>query len=445
MTSRSPDDRRPQRRSPLVLLAAVTLLTGIGAGVAGMLLALLLHAVQHLAYGYSLHQLIGDESFLQGVMATTPSRRLLVMLACGLVAGLGWWATYRIGRPLVSISKAVSSSDPRMPMGSTLSHALLQIVTVALGSPLGREVAPREMGAAFAGWLAHRVGLSVSESQIMVACGAGAGLAAVYNVPLGGAVFVLEVLLGTFGWAALVPAVATSVIATLVARIGLGDSSQYIIPAFDSHTALVIWAVVCGPIFGMAAYVFTQIMSAAKAKAPTNGMLPVLSVINFLLIGCLALYFPQLLGNGKTPAAMSFDNHLTIELAAVLLALRVVITASSLRAGAQGGLLTPALANGALLAVVLGGVWNHFWPAATPAGAFAVIGAAAFLAASMKMPITATVLIFEFTGVNQEFLIPILAAVAGSVAAFSFCDRLKVAQVMQRRASPITQLTGSTN
>jgi H+/Cl- antiporter ClcA len=95
--------------------------------------------------------------------------------------------------------------------------------------------------------------------------------------------------------------------------------------------------------------------------------------------------------------------------------------------------------------VVLGGVWNHFWPVATPAGAFAVIGAAAFLAASMKMPVTATVLVFEFTGVNQEFLIPILAAVAGSVAAFSFCARLKVTQATQPRTSPITRLTGSTN
>ena len=118
------------------------------------------------------------------------------------MAGLGWWALYRFGRPLVSIRQAVKSDDPRMPLVSTTVHALLQIVTVALGSPLGREVAPREIGSALAGWLSRRAGLSVAQSRIMVACGAGAGLAAVYNVPLGGAVFVLEVLLGTFGWPA---------------------------------------------------------------------------------------------------------------------------------------------------------------------------------------------------------------------------------------------------
>ncbi len=95
-----------------------------------------------------------------------------------------------------------------MPILTTAVHAVLQILTVALGSPLGREVAPREIGAIFAGWLAHRAGLSVREQQVMVACGAGAGLAAVYNVPLGGALFVLEVLLGTFSLDVVIPAVA---------------------------------------------------------------------------------------------------------------------------------------------------------------------------------------------------------------------------------------------
>jgi H+/Cl- antiporter ClcA len=183
-----------RERSSLAALAAVTLLTGLGAGLGGMLLALLLHGIQHVAYGYSLTHVISSESFLQGVAGALPERRVLILTLCGLVAGLGWWSLYRFGRPLVSIRQAIKSDDPQMPLLSTAVHALLQIVTVALGSPLGREVAPREIGSALAGWLARRVGLPVAQSRIMVACGAGAGLAAVYNVPLGGAVFVLEVL-----------------------------------------------------------------------------------------------------------------------------------------------------------------------------------------------------------------------------------------------------------
>lgn len=411
-----------RERDSLPALAVVTLLTGLGAGLGGMLLALLLHGIQHLAYGYSVTHLISGESFLQGVSAAAPERRVFVLTLCGLVAGLGWWALYRFGRPLVSIRQAVKSDDPQMPLLSTTVHAVLQIVTVALGSPLGREVAPREIGSMLAGWLSRRAGLSVAQSRIMVACGAGAGLAAVYNVPLGGAVFVLEVLLGTFGWTALVPAIATSAVAALVAQMGLGNEHQYLVPSLTLSASLVVWSVVCGPIFGAAAWGFTEITKRSRAAAPKDWRLPVLSLLNFAIIGVLAMHFPQLLGNGKGPAGLAFDGGLTIGLAAMLLVLKVVITVSSLRAGAEGGLLTPGLANGALLAIVLGGLWSLIWPGAS-LGGFAVVGATAFLAASMQMPITAVVLMFEFTRVSQDFLIPVLFAVGGAYLGFQACAK----------------------
>ncbi|ASL42555.1 H(+)/Cl(-) exchange transporter ClcA [Burkholderia sp. AD24] len=411
-----------RNQGSLPALAAVTLLTGLGAGLGGMLLALLLHGIQHLAYGYSVTHLISGESFLQGVSAAAPERRLLVLTLCGLVAGFGWWALYRFGRPLVSIRQAVKSDDPQMPLLSTTVHAVLQIVTVALGSPLGREVAPREIGSMLAGWLSRRAGLSVAQSRIMVACGAGAGLAAVYNVPLGGAVFVLEVLLGTFGWTALVPAIVTSAVAALVAQAGLGNEHQYLVPSLTLSASLVAWSVVCGPIFGAAAWGFTELTKRSRAAAPKDWRLPVLSLLNFAIIGVLAMHFPQLLGNGKGPAGLAFDGGLTIGLAAMLLVLKVVITVSSLRAGAEGGLLTPGLANGALLAIVLGGLWSLFWPGAS-LGGFAVVGATAFLAASMQMPITAVVLMFEFTRVSQDFLVPVLFAVGGAYLGFQACAK----------------------
>ncbi|WP_321810869.1 chloride channel protein [Burkholderia sp. BCC1985] len=407
--------------SPFARMAAVTILTGVGAGVGGMLLALLLHAIQHVAYGYSLAHVVGTESFLTGVSQADAQRRLAVLVVCGLVAGGGWWALYRYGRPLVSIRRAVRAADPRMPFVSTTVHALLQIVTVALGSPLGREVAPREIGSLLAGQLAHRAGLTPADCRLMVACGAGAGLAAVYNVPLGGAVFVLEVLLGTFELRALVVAVVTSAIAAAVAWIGLGNEHQYTVPAFVLSTPLVAWSIVCGPLFGFAAYGFVRLTSRARADAPKGRLLPVLALVNFAVIGVLAMRFPQLLGNGKGPASMGFDGTLTIGLAATLLVLKVAIEAGSLRAGAEGGLLTPGLANGALLGVVLGGLWSLVWPGASIGGC-ALVGATAFLAASMQMPITAVVLLLEFTRANHDSLVPMLLAVAGSLVAYRFAQ-----------------------
>ncbi|HEF5869798.1 TPA: chloride channel protein [Burkholderia cenocepacia] len=423
--------------SPFARMAVVTVLTGIGAGLGGMLLALLLHAIQHVAYGYSLSHVIGSESFLSGVTAAEPLRRFAVLVVCGIVAGGGWWALYRYGRPLVSIRRAVRAADPRMPFVSTTIHALLQIVTVALGSPLGREVAPREIGSLLAGRLAHAARLTPDDCRLMVACGAGAGLAAVYNVPLGGAIFVLEVLLGTFELRALIVAVVTSAIAAIVAWLGLGNEHQYTVPAFVPSTPLVAWSIVCGPLFGFAAYGFVRLTTRARASAPKDGRLPVFAVLNFAVIGVLAMRFPQLLGNGKGPASLGFDGTLTIGLAAVLLALKVLIEAGSLRAGAEGGLLTPGLANGALLGVVLGGLWSVAWPGASLGGC-ALIGATAFLAASMQMPITAVVLMLEFTRANHDSLVPMLLAVAGSLVAYRFAQRLA-----ERRESEVATVSTS--
>jgi len=405
--------------TPFTKRLLATVLVGIASGFFGMFLAMLLHAIQHIAYGYSLNQIISDESFLEGVRASSAERRVTILMICGLIAGLGWWALYRYGKPLVSIAESLKSGKP-MPYLSTSIHALLQIVTIALGSPLGREVAPREIGAVSARWISSRLGLNPVEGKIMLACGAGAGLAAVYNVPFGGALFILEVLLCTFSWSALLPALATSAIAVIVSWIGLGNAPLYHVPELVIDYSLIIWALIAGPIFGYVAYWFIAVANKARARARHDWHMPIACFLNFAIIGCLAIYFPSLLGNGKSPAQIEFADAVSTGLSFVLLLLRMLICWSSLGAGAQGGLLTPSLANGALLAVVLGGFWRFFWPD-IPLDAFAIVGAVAFLAAAQKMPLTAIVLIFELTRIHMDFLIPIMFAVSGSVATANWC------------------------
>ena len=85
--------------SSLARLTIAIVLTGVGAGLGGMALALLLHLIQHVAYGYSIDQLNGPESFFQGVTAASPLRRVGVLAVCGVVAGCGWYVLYRFARP----------------------------------------------------------------------------------------------------------------------------------------------------------------------------------------------------------------------------------------------------------------------------------------------------------------------------------------------------------
>ena len=403
-------------------LILVTLLVGLAAGLGGTGLGLLLRLVQHLGYGYSLDTLTNRETFLAGTTAAPPLRRLIALVVCGGIAAVGWWLLYRFGKPLVSISKAISPNAPKMPLGTTLIHDLLQIVTVGLGSPLGREVAPRELAAALATWFADRAALSPETTRILIACGAGAGLAAVYNVPLGGTLFILEGLLGTFRPAAMVPALATCGIATLISWVGLGSEPQYTIPTFTVTTPLLAWSFVVGPVFGFAAFGFIRLARAAASRARKDWRLAAWSMAVFPAIGLFAMRYPQILGNGKSIARVGFDSNLGFALALALLALKVLVVVASLRAGAAGGLLTPGIALGVLVAILTSSLWNLGLPHLTP-GACALVGGAAFLASSMKMPLTSIALLMEFTHVDLAFLAPMTLAVAGSVAASQFARR----------------------
>ncbi|MBB3562781.1 H+/Cl- antiporter ClcA [Rhizobium sp. BK512] len=396
-------------------MGALAILTGIAAGIGGLSLALILHWIQHLAYGYSLQAIISPESFLQGVSNASPFRRLTMLGLCGLVAGVGWPVLARYGRPLVSVTAAVGKALRPMPVGETLVHGLLQIVTVALGSPLGREVAPREYGALFAQRVCALFGAPADELRILVACGSGAGLAAVYNVPLAAIIFVMEVLLRRVELKIVVAALLSCFVAAYVSRLGLGNEVQYPIPYFTSNGCLLLISLIVGPLVGGAGVFFRRWTSGCSARAATGLRQVAGSLIAFVIVGALSMIFPQLLGNGKGLAELAFTDNLTLGFAALLVLTKLLSITIVLRAGARGGLLTPGLSIGALLAIMIGALWNQWLPN-IDLGAVALVGAAAFLSCSMAMPLTAMLIAVEFTAAPATLYVPIAIGVLGASA-----------------------------
>lgn len=405
----------------LTRLIAVVL-TGLLAGLSGMVLALILHAIQHLAFGYSPGQIVSAESFLQGVTDSSWPRRFSAIVAGGAIAGFGWWLLGRYGQKRVSIASTVANPSVAMPAGTTTIHALLQIVTVALGSPLGREVAPREMGALGAGMVARKLGLMADETRTLVACGAGAGLAAVYNVPLAGALFSLEVMLLSFSWEKTLAAIITSAIAAWTATLGLGEESQYHFTSDILPHSFLWWAIIAGPILGAGAWLFRKATSTARSGVRSNWQMPVFCLLAFSLLAVLSLYFPQLPGNGKGPMQLALSDDLGFPGAAMLLALKMVVILAVLRGGAEGGLLTPGLAVGGLTSLLLCMLWQQLLPGGDY-GSFALVGAAAFLAASMQMPLTAVALVMEFTHMDHSYLAPTLLCAAGAFLTCRILDK----------------------
>ena len=406
------------RASSQTAFWVAVVLTGVGAGVGGAALTLLLHLVQHLAYGYT------EDTFLIGVERASDLRRVLAMTLAGLIAGAGWWSLHRYARRVPSITDAMQDSTSRLPYSALSIDAILQIVVVALGASLGREGAPRQVGAAAGGWLSEYVRLPAEEARILLACGAGAGLAAVYNVPLGGALFTLEVLLASARLRQIVAAVITSGLATVVAWTVLPNRPTYLVSGSSVATTVVVWALIAGAVIGVAGNAFIRLTNFATLHSANGRSLLITPLIVFASLGALAVAYPQLLGNGKGPAQLSFDGSLSWATLAPLVILKPLATAACLASGAKGGRLTPAVATGALIGALLGKAWILLWPGARIQD-FAIVAAAAFLAVTMRAPVTATILIFEFTHASLGLLVPAVLAVAIATVASRAIDQTR--------------------
>lgn len=256
------------------------------------------------------------------------------MTFCGAVVGLGWWLLKRYGRPQPSIKAVVKNPLAGFPLFETVSHALLQIITVGLGSPLGREVAPREMTAAFASVGVNRFGLSEDDARLVIACASGAGLAAVYNVPLASTLFILEAMLGMWTQQAVAAALLTSVIATAVARIGLGDVQQYHPTNLSINTSSLWFSAIIGPILGATAVFFQRTAQKFPFIKRDNIKIIPLAVCMFALIGVIAVWFPEILGNGKAGNQLTFGGLTDWQHSLELTAVKWLVVLMALAAGA---------------------------------------------------------------------------------------------------------------
>jgi CIC family chloride channel protein len=410
------------------------LLTGIGAGIAAAALTRLLEMVQHIMWNGS------GANLLEAAERAGAWRHILVLLGAGVLTGAGQIVLRHLSSGNgIDTTAAIWFHAGRMPAWRTLGSALLSVIIVGMGASLGREGAPKQAGAVIANFFSDRAHLSDEQRRLLVACGAGAGMGAAYGVPLGGALFALEVMRGMLALRYVLPALFSSVVASAVSWVALPDAPTYLIPAYPNPISSVVWALVAGPVAGVASVAYVRVVTWADRNKPEGWRRVTAPLLGLGLLGVVSIWFPQLLGNGRDVSQLAFTNHVAPALLLVLLALKPAATALCVRSGAPGGLFTPTLAVGALLGAVLGHAWSWFWPGVPP-GLFAVLGAAAVLAATTQGPISTVVLMMELTGRDRSFIVPLLLAVgtatlvARTIEPRSIYDaRLTDAEVAERQ------------
>ena len=379
------------------LLIAV-ILQGIVSGLSGIVLHYLLEMVESLAFGQSEHH----SGFLTDGVSS--SRIGLSLIIVGLGSSLVWYFLQK-GSKIYSIKAQMKdeTSQYKLHFLKQLFHSIWQIIAVGGGAPIGKEAAPREIGTLFAGQIGKICILSMKDRIFLLAC--GAGLAAVYQVPLTSVFFVFETLGIALSIKRFVLVGLTTYVSTYIAGLVISDQALYQIPVI-TWSLKEIWIIPLLLLFlTPLAWLFGRLSKAVSSNRIKDKRILLTLPSAFLFLIGLASYFPHLLGNGRMMAqeVLNGSNGKTVLLLFILKALVVLIT---LWVGAYGGTLTPSFALGmagaALFGMILGG-------GSQPS--ILLLGSVCFLSVTLRAPWSATGLVIGFTGIGLDSL-PYLLIIA---------------------------------
>ena len=381
-------------------LFIAVILQGIVSGLSGIVLHYLLEIVESLAFGQSEKH----TGFLTDGVSS--SRIGLSLIIVGLGSSLVWYFLQK-GSKIYSIKAQMKdeTAQYKLHFQKQLFHSIWQIIAVGGGAPIGKEAAPREIGTLFAGPVGKICILSMKDRIFLLACGAGAGLAAVYQVPLTSVFFVFETLGIALSIKRFVLVGLTTYVSTYIAGLVISDQALYQILAI-TWSLKEMWIIPLLLLFlTPLAWLFGRLSKEASSKRIKDKRILLTLPSAFLFLVGLASYFPHLLGNGRMMAqeVLNGSSGKTVLLLFILKALVVLIT---LWAGAYGGTLTPSFALGIAGAALLGMILGVESQPTT-----LLLGSVCFLSVTLRAPLSATGLVIGFTGIGLDSL-PYLLIIA---------------------------------
>jgi chloride channel protein, CIC family len=405
----------PEGRGSLLVLALLAPLVGAASGLIGALFRLALTAADHWR----------DELIARahGDVVVSILGFILVAAVCAAAVALAAWLVRRFaphasGSGIPHVEAVLRGELPHAPYRLLGVKFTGGVLAIGAGLALGREGPSVQMGAN----LGHMIGTAFRrdwpDCRVLLAAGAGAGLATAFNAPIAGAVFVLEELVRRFEPRIAIAALGSSAAAIAVARVLIGDLPDFTVaPLAVPPAAALPLHVALGAIAGLAAVAYNRSLLATIALADRFTRMPIelRAAAIGAAVGMLAWLAPDLVGGGDliTQRTLAGAQGLAfIPLAFIPLAflVRLLLGAVSYAAGTPGGLFAPLLVLGAQLGLFVGLVSRLAFPGLglEPTG-FAVVGMAALFTGVVRAPLTGIVLVTEMTA-NVTLLLQMLAA-----------------------------------
>jgi len=332
------------------------------------------------------------------------------------------------GHGVVEVMEAIHLRGRQLRGRVAVWKSLAAGLVIGSGGSAGREGPVVHLGGAVAASLGRFLALPRREAAALLACGAGAGIAASFQAPLAGAMFALEIVLGDFGVSRFAPIVLSCVTATATSRALLGGGSELQPVSWTlQHSGEIAIYLALGIAAGGAGILYIRSIHAAEAiftghaggrlgrglarlrpewRAATGG----------LVVGLLALITPRVLGTGIESMNAALAGELAFGALALTFALKLAATAATLGSGSPGGSFFPAVFLGAMFGGAFGRAVHWALPAITSGpGAYAAVGMGAVVAGATAAPLTGVMMMFELTG-SYQIVLPLLVACGAAAA-----------------------------
>lgn len=399
--------------SRMQFMMVIATLTGLASGLVAVLLKTLVHSIQHW-------------------IASLPVSNLAYLLfpAIGLLLTVFIVRHFfggQIEKGIAMVLKAIARKSSFIPLNHTYLHVVTSSVTVGLGGSVGLEAPIVATGSAVGSNVSRISDLNYQERTLLIACGAAAGISAVFNAPIAGVIFAVEVLLIETVVSYFIPLIISSVVGALCSKIILAESSLFnFILAQNFDYKNVPYYILLGVFAGFISLYYARMFKGTERriqKWKMNGYIK--AITGGLLLLSLYFVFPPLFGEGynsvKLVANASFntfsdnttlfsrlgENWGIIAFTALIVLFKPIAAGITIGAGGNGGNFAPSLFAGSYLGFFFSKLLNSTPWVQIPVGNFSLVGMAGVLSGVMYCPLTAIFLIAEITN-GYELFIPLM-------------------------------------
>ena len=395
--------QRVQMTEHLFMIIAAVII-GILAGFGALAIRLLIKEISDLCFS-------GDGTLLQNISNSPWLLVVLVPAIGGLIVGpiIYFFAPEAKGHGVPEVMQAVLLKGGFIRSRVAGVKALASSITIGTGGSVGREGPIIQIGASIGSTVGQFFRVSSKRMKTLVGCGAAAGIAAAFNAPVAGALFAVEIILMDFAVAHFSPVVISAVMATVVSHYFEGGdiaafhvTSQYVLETPYEISFYFVLGALCGLIswlFIKVLYYFEDLWDD-KFKIPSY----LKASIGGLMIGGIALIFPEIMGVGYDSISAALNNtlnylgHAIWYIPLALIFVKILAASLTLGSGGSGGIFAPSLFMGAMAGAFFGYFVHSMFPESTAApGAYALVAMGGMVAGTTRAPITAILIVFEMT------------------------------------------------